>query len=153
MSVFLWWYFLRSLKYKFILWGRWYWMTLYVGTLLRSSKKLKDSLMFLWCRNMYFDRRILGNVSAGFLQHFMPPWSIGLYGPYMWSYLTESSVLSGQFLIINLRRYVFKLDSPLPVKMLLQFSIFLRSLNLRISKKSDFVLCCIENSSRRWKHY
>ena len=40
----------------------------------------------------------------------MPPCSKGLAGPYMWSALTESLVVSGQLRIITSRRYDLKFD-------------------------------------------
>ena len=109
----IWWSFLRSLKYNFLLWGRWSCMNLYIGkNSVHIFKKSRHSLMFLWCNYMSVGRGIIGTLLAGFMQHFMPSWSSVLAGTYMWSALNESSGLSGQFQIIISHRYVLNFDGP-----------------------------------------
>ena len=61
---------------------------------------------------MYSDRGIIVTFTELLLWCFMPPCSKGLAGSYMWSYLTEYRVLSGQLCIITYCIYTLKLDVP-----------------------------------------
>ena len=57
-------------------------------------------------------REIIGTFTPGLLWRFMLPSIKVISGPYMWSDLTESLVVSGKLRIINYRRYYLKLDVP-----------------------------------------
>ena len=68
--------------------------------------------MYLLFSNMSACRGILGTFIAGFLWNFMPFFSKGLSGTYMWSSLTDSSWIVGQLRIIPSHRYDLKFDVP-----------------------------------------
>ena len=136
-----------SLNWKFLMWGRRSWIILYAEkTLCWYKNKNMYSLMSLWCSDMYFGRGIIGTCTDGFMWRFMIPCINGLAGPYMWSALTDSLVVSGQLLIINSCRYVLNLDVPSQYKCCYDCWTFLAPSTPSASKNQSFFSLWIENS-------
>ena len=67
-------------------------------------------LMSLWCSDVSAGREMIGTFIYGFLWCFIPPYSKGLAGSYMWSALNEYLVVIVQLRLISSRRYALKLD-------------------------------------------
>ena len=73
-------------------------------------------------------RGIIGTFTYGSLWHLMTPCSKGLAGPYIFSSLTESLVVSGQLFVIPFNRYALNLDVPVQYKCCCNYPAFLTPL-------------------------
>ena len=66
--------------------------------------------MFLWFSVIYVGSGTLGTLLDGFLWCFVPTLRSGLAGPYILSYLEESSIFSAQLCIIPSCKQVLNFD-------------------------------------------